>query len=310
MALFWKDAWLNSTSLMHIAPALVAAVAPQALATRTVEEALTNRRSIRDITGPLSVRVLSQFLLLVDALQDVHLTPDVPDRVVWKWTSSASYSASSAYRAFFAGLELFPCGKTIWKTWAPAKCKVHIWLAMQRRLWTADRMLRRDMNSHIACPLCDQDPETADHLALGCVFAREIWHTLLRRCDLSAFVPGADDALIDWWPDVRLCVPSRDRKGFDSLVLLIVWSLWKERNSRVFERTATTASHLCRKIADEWSCGSSQELLGWERFGSNSLGWEGAVFSLVVAPPLLSHVVTASSWCRRRCNNLLCFLLI
>ena len=161
------------------------------------------------------------------------------------------YSASSAYRAFHVGLELFPYGKSIWKTWAPRKCKMHIWLAMQRRLWTADRMLRHGMNSHTTCPPCDQVPETADHIAVGCVFVREVWHNLLRRCNLLMHIPAADDKLIEWWPDVRCRVPKPQRKGFDSLVLLTVWMLWKERNSRVFQRSAESVTSVCRKIADE-----------------------------------------------------------
>jgi hypothetical protein len=125
-ALFWTDPWLNDTPLRASAPALFAAVSSVSQHSRTVESALLNRQWIRDITGPLSVPVLTQFLRLVDALQLVVLAPGTPDRVEWKWSSTAEYSASTAYKAFFLGLEFFPCGKTIWKTWAPAKCKIHI----------------------------------------------------------------------------------------------------------------------------------------------------------------------------------------
>ena len=46
-------------------------------------------------------------------------------------------------------------------------------------------------------------------------------------------------------------IPKERRKGFDSLALLIVWMLWKERNSRVFERSAVVARELYRRISDE-----------------------------------------------------------
>ncbi|CAM0911794.1 unnamed protein product [Alopecurus aequalis] len=263
-ALFWTDAWLGVVSFKHLAPALYAAVDPRAIRSRTVGDGLTNRRWIRDITGPLSVPVLVQFVELLDSLQAVVLTPGIPDRVIWKWTSSATYSASSAYRALFAGLEFFPCGKTIWHAWAPSKCKIHIWLAMQRRIWTADRMRRRGMNTHTSCPLCDQEPETADHIAVGCVLAREVWHATLSRCNLHHLTPEAGAALIDWWPEARLRVPRQSRKGFDSIVLLTVWVLWKERNSRVFDCHATTLLGIRQRIAEE------VEL--WKQAGAVGLG--------------------------------------
>ena len=59
------------------------------------------------------------------------------------------------------------------------------------------------------------------------------------------------DSLIEWWPDARRRAPPRSRKGFDSLVILIVWSLWKERNGRVFQRSAEMVNLVCRRITDE-----------------------------------------------------------
>jgi hypothetical protein len=251
MALFWTDPWLNSASIKQRAPALFAAVEPRTRNTRTVADALADRRWIRDVTGALSVPALVEFLELVDTTQHVPLSPDVPDQVQWKLTASGVYSAESAYRAFFTGMGLFPCGKAIWRTWAPAKCKVHIWLAMQRRLWTADRMARRGLNARATCPLCEQENETADHIAVGCVLVREVWYNSLQRCNLQHLTPAADDELIRWWPEARLRVPRPHRKGFDSIVLLVVWTLWKERNSRVFERYAETLPTICQRIADE-----------------------------------------------------------
>jgi hypothetical protein len=59
----------------------------------------------------------------VDALQQVVLSQGITDSVQWKWTASADYSASTAYKAFHCGLELFPCGKTIWRTWPLGNAK-------------------------------------------------------------------------------------------------------------------------------------------------------------------------------------------
>ena len=107
------------------------------------------------------------------------------------------------------------------------------------------------MNSHTACPLCDQLPETADHIALGCVFARQTWHGVLSRCGLEAATPNQNDKLIDWWPAERHRLHGLARKGFDSLVLLTVWILWKERNARVFEHRHASVAAVCQQINEE-----------------------------------------------------------
>ena len=161
------------------------------------------------------------------------------------------HSASFTYRLFFAGLVLFPCGKALWKAWAPAKCKLHFWLAMRRGRWRADRRLQHGMPSHVMCPLCDQAAETADHLALGCVYAREVWHSKLTHCGLGHLVPTPNDSLIEWWPGSRDLIPPAERKGFDSVAILTVWMLWKERNNRIFQRSAVVARELCRRIEEE-----------------------------------------------------------
>jgi nuclear pore complex protein Nup210 len=40
--------------------------------------------------------------------------------------------------------------------------------------------------------------------------------------------------LEDWWIRARREVQKSDRRRFDSLVILVAWTLWKQRNARVF----------------------------------------------------------------------------
>lgn len=90
------------------------------------------------------------------------------------------------------------------------RCKLHVWLAVRRRLWTADRWLHHG--------LCDQEYETADHLAIRRVFLREAWHAILSRCSLGHVVPASESTLDDWWQVTPARTPKMQHKGFDSAV--------------------------------------------------------------------------------------------
>ena len=41
--------------------------------------------------------------------------------------------------------------------------------------------------------------------------------------------------LLDWWLLERAALPQAIRRSFDSLVLLVTWLLWKERNRHTFD---------------------------------------------------------------------------
>ena len=51
--------------------------------------------------------------------------------------------------------------------------------------------------------------------------------------------------------DAWCLVPGHLRKGFDSVVLLVSWRLWRERNSRFFDNVSITADQARRVVLDE-----------------------------------------------------------
>jgi hypothetical protein len=46
-------------------------------------------------------------------------------------------------------------------------------------------------------------------------------------------------------------LPRNFRRSFDSMVLLVTWGLWKERNRRTFDRKSRTPTQLIAMILDE-----------------------------------------------------------
>jgi hypothetical protein len=105
------------------------------------------------------------------------------------------------------------------------------------------------------CGLCSQLDESINHLLLGCSYCREVWARLLAGPRLHRLCPSGDDCLADWWASCRKQVPRCLRKGFDSLVVLVWWLPWGERNGRIFNNAMKQAATLecwIREEAGRW----------------------------------------------------------
>uniref|UniRef100_A0A8R7QGE3 Reverse transcriptase zinc-binding domain-containing protein n=1 Tax=Triticum urartu TaxID=4572 RepID=A0A8R7QGE3_TRIUA len=150
-AKFWNDKWLpGGGSIEDLAPTLFSFVKDSG---RSVKEALHNRIWIRDISGGILVQAMAQYLKIWDITQGVSLSVGVPNCVVWKWTEDRKFSVGSPYNMFFAANVHFACHKLIWKSKAPPKCKLFMWLVVHRRCLTADNLETKGWPSNGNCPL-------------------------------------------------------------------------------------------------------------------------------------------------------------
>jgi len=198
------------------------------------------------------VQVILDFLLVWDITRTITLRAGTPDRLLWKWTSDQNFSTASAYKAFFIGQHSIPGAKILSKTRAPGKCKFFGWLVLHDRCWTYARRRRHNLQTDDSCALCCQESETITHLLVGCSLAREIWYAVLLRLHWQQLAPGSYIfCLADWWSSARKLIPKINRRSFDSMVILISWILWNERNRRVFDHQVRTSRQLLDFIADE-----------------------------------------------------------
>jgi len=203
-----------------------------------VADALQDFNWVRDIKGAPTVQVLLEYLAIWDLVQATQLNSD-DDVFLRKWSADQKYSASSAYMAHFIGQTEVPAAKVLQKTKAPPKCKFFVWLALHNGCWTAQRRFTYNLQDSDSCNLCDQHSETMDHHLVQCSFSSEVWHRLLLPLGLQSLAPSTlEFSFADWWTTSRKRLAVDSRKPFDSFVVLVCWMLWKERNSRVFDKRA------------------------------------------------------------------------
>ncbi|KAM0867750.1 hypothetical protein ACQ4PT_041790 [Festuca glaucescens] len=223
--LFWSDRWIAGQNISQLAPAVLAAVRPNAVSSISVAEGLTNNSWIRDISGTLSVEGVLQFLLLVNLTEAQVLSPATEDEFIWNLSSSSLYSSKSACSALFVGRTLSPHHLAIWDCWAPLKCKVFAWLAAADRCWTGERRLRHGMSTSDTGAVCDQESESISHLLLQCPFAKQVWFHTLSRLGLQACLPGPDETFSSWFETAATRVAPSLLKAARSIIILTLENL-------------------------------------------------------------------------------------
>ncbi|PNT61457.1 hypothetical protein BRADI_5g15442v3 [Brachypodium distachyon] len=228
---FWSDPWLAGERIKEFALDII----PR------IEDGLLDPN--------LTSEGIRQFLLLWDKIADVELGSH-DDFFHWKWTSSGNFSVQSAYLAFFEGRTEMVGHDLIRGSKAPSiKCKFFVWLACRGHCWTADRLARRGLDHPARCPLCDQDQECVSHLLLGCSVARLICWQVLILWGRPEWLPRSDASILEWWPSIPLV--GKERKDFETSSTLVYWSIWKHRNSIVFDHARVDVVQLLHSIGIE-----------------------------------------------------------
>ena len=89
-------------------------------------------------------------------------------------------------------------------------------------------------------------------MLIKCPFSRELWFNLLRKLGWESVSPSAHElGMVAWWTVARKSIHKDNRQCFDSVVILVSWMLWKERNNRMFERATRSALAMLAWVVDE-----------------------------------------------------------
>lgn len=165
----------------------------------------------------------------------------------WKWSSGGQYSAKSFYATYMGG------GKTswgfpeIWKCKIPATVKIFVFLTLQDRILTQDRLQIFHIPFRQGCHMCKNSVlETGVHLLFFCPYARQVWALLAARLNLSLLISGV--RIEDVWCCSREGRGSRSTKEWCLWFSCALWHIWKQRNERVFRNQEMSPKHLVDRI--------------------------------------------------------------
>ena len=167
-----------------------------------------------------------------------------------------------------------------------------LWLAIQNRCWTADRLAKRGLPHLDKCPLCDQEDETIQHLLTTCMVARQVWSRLLQPLELTDLVPLQNErSFADWWRKMLSRVKKVQKKGVNTLIILGAWTIWKHRNACVFQGVSPLVNTILWELKDGhdlWCLAGAKKLQGLGLTFATK-GSEACV-SLLLQPRAVSRV--------------------
>lgn len=250
-ASFWNSRWLQGVVPKDLFPALYHHSRRK---NRTVQEALVQSRWIMDIDHNMTQQIIREFIGLWEMLDDVVLVEDQEDRIIWLHTSDGQYSARSAYGIQFEGRVRCPTAEFTWTTRAPPKCKFFTWLLLQNRIWTAACLQLRQWPNEYFCQLCFRNLETALHLVMECPVTRGSWERVAQWAGAPNLVPsawGQQEDLQEWILMLNNGVPAAQAGGLKSLIMLVIWEIWRERNRRVFRKECRSTQQVMEGIYEE-----------------------------------------------------------
>lgn len=103
------------------------------------------------------------------------------------------------------------------------------------------------------------------HLIAECRYKRRIWNLVATWVGFHQLEPrrwGVAQSIKDWLK-MLASVSGVPKKGLRTLILLIVWEVWKERNRRIFDHKEAATSYLLSKIKEEagmWALAGAKRL--------------------------------------------------
>lgn len=177
---------------------------------------------------------------------DVPVNNSGKDRFWWCVNASPAtqFSTKLTWEDLRPARAPLPWTKIVWYKGHIPKHAFTFWVAQLNRLPVRARTAAWGPNNPTVCCLCGLEAETRDHLFLHCSISSTIWRTVLNRF-------GRQTPFRDW---IHMVDWLTSGPGPFSLTLkrlvtqVVVFYIWKERNSRLHNSTSSSPSTVFKQI--------------------------------------------------------------
>ena len=249
---FWLDNWVGGVPLSVRFPCLFALAENKEVTVREMSrrgwmdggDAWTWRRRLLAWEEELVMECSGLWSPIV--LQDYVL-----DR--WRWILDPinGYSVKGTYEFLTLSDTSRERGiyDAAWLKHVPLRVSIFVWRLLRNRLPTKDNLVRRRVLHHddIYCIGSCGVQESTCHLFFRCTIFGGVWHMVYQWLDISFIPPNSVfDHLHQFGHMAGL--PRYTHSFFRVIWHACVWSVWKERNNKIFKDKAEDLAQLLGKV--------------------------------------------------------------
>ncbi|XP_016458401.2 uncharacterized protein LOC107782084 [Nicotiana tabacum] len=136
----------------------------------------------------------------------------------------------------------------MYKNDARPNAKFIMWLQLQDKLLTTDRLAKWGITVDLECVMCHTQPENRNHSCMDCDFAITMWNMTLIWLQKQAGPTTRWNQHVAW---IIQNAKGRTQQAhiFRSVYTEFVYAIWMERNQKIFEKKSRDWESIDREIA-------------------------------------------------------------
>ncbi|GJT98779.1 RNA-directed DNA polymerase, eukaryota, reverse transcriptase zinc-binding domain protein [Tanacetum coccineum] len=187
---------------------------------------------------------------MITSLNVPTIAADIDDKLAWKTSKGmiTEFSVTSVYHDLRGQSPIAPWWKLIWFAQCIPKHSFIMWLAIQDRLTTQDKLQRWGNQAVNRCCLCLNHSEDLKHLFFQCSFSTDVWNRAQLMGDMKI-------NMNDWQSVIQGMIDAGNGDNIKSILrrLLLaacVYHIWQERNNRIFKDSMKSGVEIFKGLVE------------------------------------------------------------
>ncbi|GJW36209.1 RNA-directed DNA polymerase, eukaryota, reverse transcriptase zinc-binding domain protein, partial [Tanacetum coccineum] len=178
-------------------------------------------------------------------IQCPSINVSMKDNVLWRNRSGVPipYSTKAVWKDLRGVWPIKKWHNVVWFSQLNPKHAFVLWIAIQRRLLTQDRIMVWNKDEDLKCSMCKLVADSHKHLFFECVFSAKVWKDMSQLMKLDKHYDSMDEVvqfLESQAPKNKIW------RVMNRLILAaVIYYLWHERNGRIFRQESRNESEVC-----------------------------------------------------------------